>query len=91
MGGMRSAVTHRYVASGSIEFTLDSPMHAHGRNALVSLEVQIIDRFYVEWKPLIQLRDTPRNGESGTRTFGFDDPFGNTLFLIGPPGELELQ
>lgn len=54
---------------GTIESTLDSPMDGHGRNACVSLRVDDADAYYGEW---------------GARTFDLHDPFGNTIFVMGP-------
>lgn len=72
------------VARGTIQITLDSPMDGHGRNACVSLEVEDADAYYREWSPKVEIRRPPMNEPWGARTFGFQDPFGNTVFVMGP-------
>jgi catechol 2,3-dioxygenase-like lactoylglutathione lyase family enzyme len=68
---------------GSIEITIDSPMDGHGRNACVSLHVDDADAYFEEWSKVGVLRP-PKNEAWGARTFDLHDPFGNTLFVIGP-------
>jgi uncharacterized glyoxalase superfamily protein PhnB len=72
------------VRRGSIAITLDSPMHGHGRNVCVSLEVESADRYYEEWRARVGVKRPPRNEEWGARTFSVTDPFGNTIFVMGP-------
>lgn len=72
------------VSRGTIQITLDSPMDGHGRNACVSLEVEDADAYYWEWSPKVEIRRPPMNEPWGARTFGFQDPFGNTVFVMGP-------
>ena len=72
------------VRRGSIAITLDSPMDGHGRNACVSLEVESADRYYEEWSRRVSVKRPPKNEEWGARTFSVTDPFGNTLFVMGP-------
>jgi catechol 2,3-dioxygenase-like lactoylglutathione lyase family enzyme len=72
------------VRRGSIAITLDSPMDGHGRNACVSLEVESADRYYDEWRPRVSIKRAPHNEEWGARTFSVTDPFGNTIFVMGP-------
>ena len=72
------------VRRGTIALTLDCPMEGHGRDACVSLEVESADRYYNEWNPRTAIRRPPRNEEWGGRTFDVIDPFGNTLFVVGP-------
>src|SRR5690348_15406841 len=72
------------VRRGSIALTLDCPMSGHGRDACVSLEVDDVDRYYHEWSSRIEMKRPPRNEDWGARTFGVQDPFGNTIFVIGP-------
>jgi len=72
------------VRRGTIALTLDCPMNGHGRDACVSLEVESADRYYEEWRTRTVIRRPPRNEEWGGRTFDVLDPFGNTLFVIGP-------
>lgn len=74
------------VARGSIELTLDCPMEGHGRNACVSIHVDDADEYYREWSAKTAVLRAPRNEEWGARTFDLLDPFGNTLFVIGPVG-----
>lgn len=69
---------------GTIELTLDCPMAGHGRNACVSLRVDDADRYYEEWRHRADMLRPPRNEPWGARTFDLQDPFGNTLFVIGP-------
>ncbi|MGE3342532.1 MAG: VOC family protein [Vicinamibacterales bacterium] len=69
---------------GTIALTLDCPMSGHGRNVCVSLEVESADRYYDEWRQRVHVERPPQNEPWGARTFGFQDPFDNTLFLIGP-------
>lgn len=72
------------VARGSIAITLDCPMEGHGRNACVSLEVSDADHYFREWNGRVQLRRPPHNEDWGVRTFDLEDPFGNTIFVMGP-------
>ena len=69
---------------GSIELTIDCPMSGHGRNACASLRVNDVDALYDEWRGKVDMKRPPMNEEWGGRTFGLEDPFGNTLFVIGP-------
>lgn len=72
---------------GGIELTIDCPMSGHGRDACVSLRVDDTDRYYEEWRGEVDIRQPPRDEYWGARTFGFTDPSGNTIFVIGPiPG-----
>ena len=72
------------VERGTIELTIDCPMFGHGRNACASLRVNSADEYYEEWQPKVEIRRPPVNEPWGGRTFGFEDPFGNSLFIIGP-------
>jgi catechol 2,3-dioxygenase-like lactoylglutathione lyase family enzyme len=72
------------VRRGAIAITLDCPMTGHGRNACVSLEVESADRYYDEWRRRVEVKRPPRNEEWGARTFSVTDPFGNTIFVMGP-------
>ena len=72
------------VRRGTIALTLDCPMEGHGRDACVSLEVESVDRYYDEWRSRTQIRRPPKDEEWGARTFDVIDPFGNTIFVIGP-------
>jgi catechol 2,3-dioxygenase-like lactoylglutathione lyase family enzyme len=72
---------------GTISLTIDSPMPGHGRNACVSLEVHDADAYYREWSGKVAVLRPPRNEEWGARTFDLLDPFGNTIFVMGPVGE----
>lgn len=75
------------VERGTIELTIDCPMSGHGREACASLRVHSADAYYDEWRDKVDIRRAPVNEEWGARTFGFQDPFGNTLFVIGPLAE----
>ena len=73
------------VERGSICLTLDSPMPGHGREACVSLQVDSADAYYDEWKERgVAIRQPPKNEPWDARTFDVIDPFGNTIFVIGP-------
>jgi catechol 2,3-dioxygenase-like lactoylglutathione lyase family enzyme len=69
---------------GTIELTIDCPMSGHGRNACASLRVSSADSYYEEWRQKVQISRPPVNEPWGARTFGFQDPFGNSIFVIGP-------
>ncbi len=73
------------VERGSIQITLDCPMTGHGRDACVSLQVDSADAYYDEWRERVEVKRPPRNEFWGARTFGVIDPFGNTIFVMGPP------
>ena len=73
------------VRRGTIQLTLDSPMEGHGREACVSLLVESADRYYDEWSRRTSVLRPPRDESWGSRTFDLLDPFGNTIFVIGPP------
>ena len=72
------------VDRGSISLTLDSPMSGHGRDACVSLQVEDADAYYDEWRDRVDIRRPPMNEPWGARTFDVIDPFGNTIFVMGP-------
>jgi len=69
---------------GTIELTIDCPMSGHGRNACASLRVSSADAYYEEWRQTARVERPPVDEPWGARTFGLEDPFGNTLFVIGP-------
>lgn len=69
---------------GAICLTIDAPMSGHGREACVSFEVESADRYYEEWRDRVEIRRPPQNEPWGARTFDVLDPFGNTLFVMGP-------
>jgi catechol 2,3-dioxygenase-like lactoylglutathione lyase family enzyme len=70
---------------GNISLTIDCPMSGHGREACVSLQVENADAYYTEWRSNVEIRRPPKNEEWGARTFDVIDPFGNTIFVMGPP------
>jgi uncharacterized glyoxalase superfamily protein PhnB len=70
---------------GTIYLTLDSPMSGHGREACVSLEVEDADAYYHEWRNRVEVKRPPKDEDWGARTFDLIDPFGNTIFVMGPP------
>ena len=72
------------LARGTIKLTVDSPMDGHGRNACVSLEVDDADACFQEWSPKVSVLRPPKNESWGARTFDLLDPFGNTIFVMGP-------
>src|SRR5688572_7502992 len=69
---------------GGICLTIDCPMLGHGREACATLEVESADAYYNEWKDKVPLHRPPINEPWGGRTFGVQDPFNNTIFVIGP-------
>ena len=69
---------------GTIELTIDCPMSGHGRDACVSLRVNDADAYYREWQRKVEIKRPPMNESWGGRTFGCRDPFGNSIFVIGP-------
>lgn len=71
---------------GTIEITVDCPMEGHGRNACVSLHVDDVDACYREWSSRVATLRAPRDEEWGAHTFDLLDPFGNTIFVLGPTG-----
>lgn len=72
------------VRRGTLQLTLDCPMSGHGRHACVSLQVDDADRYHEEWRTRVTINRPPRNEEWGARTFDLQDPFGNTIFVMGP-------
>lgn len=72
------------LARGGMRITIDCPMDGHGRNACVSLEVEDVDAYYAEWSGKVSVARGPKNEEWGARTFDLHDPFGNTIFVMGP-------
>lgn len=69
---------------GTIRLTVDCPMSGHGRDACVSLQVESADQYYYEWKDKVEIRRPPHDEPWGARTFDVIDPFGNTIFVMGP-------
>jgi len=72
------------VDRGAISLTLDCPMSGHGREACVSLQVEDADAYDDEWRGQVEIRRAPQNEPWGARTFDVIDPFGNTIFVMGP-------
>lgn len=72
------------LARGGIRLTIDSPMDGHGRHACVSLEVHDADAYYAEWSARVPVLRAPKDEPWGARTFDLLDPFGNTIFVMGP-------
>ena len=72
---------------GTICLTIDSPMSGHGRDACVSLEVESADAYYTEWRDRVEIRRPPKDEPWGARTFDVIDPFGNTIFVMGPASQ----
>ena len=73
------------LARGGIALTLDCPMDGHGRDACISLEVEDADAYFDEWCKQVEVLRPPKDEEWGARTFDLLDPFGNTIFVMGPP------
>jgi catechol 2,3-dioxygenase-like lactoylglutathione lyase family enzyme len=69
---------------GTIQITLDCPMTGHGRDGCVSLRVDDADKYYEEWHSRTSVKRPPANERGGARTFDLIDPFGNTIFVMGP-------
>lgn len=69
---------------GAMWLTIDCPMRGHGRDACVSLQVESADQYYDEWRDRVAIRQPPKNESWGARTFDVLDPFGNTIFVMGP-------
>jgi uncharacterized glyoxalase superfamily protein PhnB len=38
----------------------------------------------MEWRAKTSVKRAPHNESWGARTFDLSDPFGNTIFVIGP-------
>lgn len=72
------------LARGTIRLTIDCPMEGHGRKACVALEVHDADQYYAEWSAKVAVLRPPRDEAWGARTFDVVDPFGNTIFVMGP-------
>lgn len=69
---------------GGFTLHLDAPMSGHGRNVVVTLEVDDADALYDAWRGQVEPSRAPGNEEWGGRTFGVTDPFGNLLYIVGP-------
>jgi uncharacterized glyoxalase superfamily protein PhnB len=72
------------IERGTIQMTLDSPMKGHGRSACVALQVDDADAYYREWSAKVDVLRPPKDEDWGARTFDLLDPFGNTIFVMGP-------
>ena len=68
----------------AIRLTIDCPMSGHGRHACVALEVDSADDCFHAWRDRVANIRPPRDEPWGARTFDLSDPFGNTIFVIGP-------
>jgi predicted enzyme related to lactoylglutathione lyase len=69
---------------GGFTLHLDAPMSGHGRNVVVTLEVDDADALFNQWRGATDIGRPPRDEEWGGRTFGVTDPFGNLLYVVGP-------
>ena len=69
---------------GTIELTIDCPMSGHGRKACAALRVTDADAYYEEWRQKVEMKRAPMDEAWGARTFDLSDPFGNTIFVMGP-------
>ena len=78
------------LARGSIQITLDCSMEGHGRNACVSIEVNNTDLYYQEWNKKVKVLRPPKDESWDARTFDLSNPFGNTIFVMGPIKEINL-
>ncbi|MDH5284713.1 MAG: glyoxalase superfamily protein [Gemmatimonadota bacterium] len=72
------------LSRGTIRLTIDCPMSGHGREACVALEVENVDAYHEEWRQRVTVKRPPHNESWGARTFDLIDPFGNTIFVMGP-------
>jgi catechol 2,3-dioxygenase-like lactoylglutathione lyase family enzyme len=68
---------------GDLYLTIDAPMSGHGRKACVAFHVDDADDYYSQWSNKVDTAP-PKNEPWGGRTFGFQDPSDNTIFIIGP-------
>ncbi len=66
-----------------MRINIDSPMDGHGRNACVSLEVDDVDSIYAAWANQVGATVGVVDQPWGARTFEFQDPDGNTVFVLG--------
>ena len=48
------------------------------------LQVDNVDDYYHEWRQRVAVKRPPMNESWGARTFDLIDPFGNTIFVMGP-------
>lgn len=69
---------------GTIRIAIDCPMPGHGRDACVALHVESADACYDEWRDKVEVQRPPHDEPWGARTFDLIDPFGNTIFVVGP-------
>lgn len=69
---------------GGFALHVDAPMSGHGRNVVVTLEVDDADALFNQWREAANIERPPRDEEWGGRTFGVQDPFGNLLYVVGP-------
>ena len=67
-----------------MQLHLDCPMPGHGKDACVYLEVEDVDDYYARWSGKVEMQSAPTDQPWGKRTFDLQDPFGNTLFVVGP-------
>lgn len=65
-----------------MRINVDSPMEGHGRNVCVSFEVDDVDALYKEWSRVLDNVRPPSDQPWGARTFEFQDPDGNTIFVL---------
>lgn len=66
-----------------MRINVDSPMDGHGRRVCVSFEVDDIDSLHQEWFAKLEGLQPPTQQPWGARTFGFQDPDENTVFVLG--------
>lgn len=66
-----------------MRINIDAPMSGHGRRACATLEVDDVDALYQEWSSALSLKEKPLDQPWGARTFGFQDPDDNTIFVLG--------
>lgn len=69
---------------GGFVLHIDAPMSGHGRNVVVTLEVEDADALFDQWRGGTEIERPPRDEDWGGRTFGVTDPFGNLLYVVGP-------
>src|SRR4051812_7259674 len=73
-----------------MRINVDAPMDGHGRRACVSLEVDDVDSFYKEWSLRLEGLQPPVDQPWGARTFGFQDPDDNSIFVLSSLSKTDI-
>ena len=53
-------------------------------DAIFAQRIVEADAYYAEWSARVPVLRAPKNEAWGARTFDLLDPFGNTIFVMGP-------